>query len=166
VSKFLSSLSPTLRSQIQGQILEGDSTPTLTTTFSRVIRVSTGADVSFAPSIEHQSVMVSRRGCGRNLEEDDEDLLEVDVAHMEADRVPLRKAISNAGTMDAVITSPRSVGRNLINLSGRSYLSLTLLLCTPQDYSSTSSTIPGSSTVVLTQEYDQLRQLEFSQSNL
>ena len=41
------------------------------------------------------------------------------------------------------------------------------LCSTPQDYSSTSSTIPGSSTIVLTQEeYDRLRQLEFSQNNL
>ena len=31
-----------------------------------------------------------------------------------------------------------------------------------QDYS---STFPGSSTVILTQEYDRLRQLEFSQTN-
>jgi len=37
---------------------------------------------------------------------------------------------------------------------------------TPQDYSSTSSTIPESSTVVLTQEYNRLRQLEFSHTNL
>ena len=37
----------------------------------------------------------------------------------------------------------------------------------PQDYSSTSSTLPRSSIVVLTQEeYDRLRQLEFSQNNL
>ena len=62
------------------------------------------------------------------FEEEDEDLLEVDVAHMEADRVPLRKSIGNAGTVDTVITCPRSAGRNLIDLSGHSYLSLTLLL--------------------------------------
>jgi len=37
VSKFLSGLSPTLRSQMQGQILGGDSIPTLTSTFSRVM---------------------------------------------------------------------------------------------------------------------------------
>ena len=41
------------------------------------------------------------------------------------------------------------------------------LRSTPQDYSSTPSTLPGSSTVILTQEeYDRLRQLEFSQNNL
>ena len=34
----------------------------------------------------------------------------------------------NAGTVDAVITSSRSAGRNLVDLSGHSYLSLTLLL--------------------------------------
>ena len=62
------------------------------------------------------------------LEDKDVDLLEVDVAHMEADRVPLRKGLSNADTVDAVITSPRSAGRNLVYLSGHNYLSLILLL--------------------------------------
>ena len=52
------------------------------------------------------------------LEDENVDLLEVDVARMEADRVLLRKVLSNAGTMDAVITSPRSAGRNLVDLSG------------------------------------------------
>ena len=65
VSKFQSGLSPILRSQVRGQILEGDSIPTLTAT-SRVMRVSTRSDVSSAPSIE-QSTMISGRGksCGR-----------------------------------------------------------------------------------------------------
>jgi len=62
VSKFLSDLSPTLRSQVWGQIL-GDKIPTLTAT-SRVMRVSTGSEVSSAPSIE-QSVMIFGRGRGR-----------------------------------------------------------------------------------------------------
>ena len=70
VAKFLSGLSSTLRSWVWGQILGGDSIPTLTATFSRVMRVSTGADIFFAPFIE-QSAMVSRcgrnRGCGRNF---------------------------------------------------------------------------------------------------
>ena len=52
VSKFLSGLSPTLQSQVRGQILGGDSIPTLTAIFSRVMRVSTGADVFSAPSNE------------------------------------------------------------------------------------------------------------------
>jgi len=56
-------LSATLRSQVRGQILGGDSILTLIATFSRVMRVSTGADVSFAPSM--QSVMVSGRDRGR-----------------------------------------------------------------------------------------------------
>ena len=68
MSKFLSDLSATLRSQVRGQILGGDSIPTLTVTFSRVMRVSLGAgvDVSSAPFIE-QYAMVSGydRGCGR-----------------------------------------------------------------------------------------------------
>jgi len=62
------------------------------------------------------------------LEDEDVNLLEVDVARMEADRMPLRKALDNAGTVNIVITSLRSVGRNLVDLSKHSYLSLTLLL--------------------------------------
>jgi len=54
--------------------------------------------------------------------------LEVDVDLMEADRVPLRKALSNVGLVDVVITSPKSVGRNLIDLIRYSYLILVLLL--------------------------------------
>jgi len=61
VSKFLSGLSPALRSQVQGQIPRGGSILTLTATFSRVMRVSTGADVFSASSID-QSDMYSGRG--------------------------------------------------------------------------------------------------------
>ena len=39
VSKFLSCLSLTLRSQVRGQILGGDSIPSLTATFSRVLKI-------------------------------------------------------------------------------------------------------------------------------
>ena len=46
-------------------MLGGDSIPTLTATFSRVMHVSTGADVSSASSID-QSVMYSGRGRGRS----------------------------------------------------------------------------------------------------
>jgi len=61
------------------------------------------------------------------LEDEDVDLLEVDVTRMEADKVPLRKDPGNAGTVDVIITCPRSAGRNLIDLSEHSFLSLTLL---------------------------------------
>ena len=44
------------------------------------------------------------------LENEDMNLLEVDVARMEANKVPLRKNADNAGTVDAVITSLRSAG--------------------------------------------------------
>ena len=64
VLKFLFGLSPALRSRVWGQILR-DSILTLTATFSRVMRVSIGADGSSAPSIE-QSVMISERGRGRS----------------------------------------------------------------------------------------------------
>jgi len=49
---------------VQGQILGGDSILTLTVTFSRVMRVSTGANVSSASFIE-QSVIISGRDRGR-----------------------------------------------------------------------------------------------------
>jgi len=58
------------------------------------------------------------------LEDEDVDLLEVDVARMEADRVPLSKDPDNAG----IITYSRSAGRNLVDLSGHNFLSLTPLL--------------------------------------
>jgi len=105
---------------------------TLTVTFSRVKRVSTGADAFFASSIE-QSVMIfgRDRGRGRNFVGRGRDLLEVNMACMEADTVPLRKDLSNADTVDTVITSPRSAGRNLIDLNGHNYLSLILLLHVP-----------------------------------
>jgi len=66
VSKFLSGLSPTLRSQVRGQILGGDSVPTLTTTFSRVMRASTKTNVFSAPFIE-QSAIVFGRGRDRDF---------------------------------------------------------------------------------------------------
>ena len=62
------------------------------------------------------------------LEDEDVDLLEVDVARMEADRVPLRKNPGNAGTVDAAITFPRSVRKNLVDLSGHRFLNLIPLL--------------------------------------
>jgi len=62
--KFPSGLSPSLRSQVQGQILRGDSILTLTVTFSKVMCVFTEADVSPAPFIE-QSNMISGRGRDR-----------------------------------------------------------------------------------------------------
>jgi len=129
VSKFLSGLSPTLRSQVRGQIL-GDSIFTLTATFSRVMRVSLELIVFSAPSIE-QSVMISGcgrgRGRGRDFRGRGRGFVGGGRGSYE-DRVPLRKDPGNASTVDAIITSPRSAERNLIDLSGQSYLSLILLL--------------------------------------
>ena len=48
-----------------GQILGADSIPTLTIIFSRVMCVTTGADVSSVSSIE-QSAMYFGRGKGRD----------------------------------------------------------------------------------------------------
>jgi len=67
VSKFLSSLNPSLRSQVRGQIMEGDNIHTLTATFSRVMHISVGADVTTAPSIE-QSAMAFGHGKDRDYD--------------------------------------------------------------------------------------------------
>ena len=48
---------------MRGQILGGDNILMLTATFSRVMRISTGADISYASSID-QSAMYSGRGRG------------------------------------------------------------------------------------------------------
>jgi len=50
------------------------------------------------------------------------------VARMEADKVTLRKDPGNTDTINAIITSPRSVGRNLVDPSGHNFLSLIPLL--------------------------------------
>jgi len=49
---------------VQGKILGGDNILTLNTTFSRVMRASTGDSVSSAPTIE-QSVMIFGHDRGR-----------------------------------------------------------------------------------------------------
>ena len=68
VSEFLSGLGPTLRSQVWNQILR-DSIPTLIATFSRIMRVFTGLNVSSAPSIEQFAMIFGRgRGRGRGLD--------------------------------------------------------------------------------------------------
>jgi len=90
VSKFLSGLSSTLRSQVWSQILGGDSIHTLTATFSRVMRVSTGSDVSSAPSIE-QPVMAEDVVVAAILKDEDVDSLEVSVNLMEANRASLER---------------------------------------------------------------------------
>jgi len=51
---------------MRGQTLGGDSIPTSTATFSRVMRVSIGADVFSAPCIE-LSAMIRVRGHGRDF---------------------------------------------------------------------------------------------------
>ena len=68
VSKFLSGLSPTLRSQVHCQILGEDNILTLTVTFSRDMRVFTRDDVSSAPFIEQSAMIFGRdRGCGSDF---------------------------------------------------------------------------------------------------
>jgi len=63
------------------------------------------------------------------LEDEDMAPLEVDMVLTEADRVPLRKNLNKIGIVNAVITSPKSPGRNLVDLSGHNYLILILLPC-------------------------------------
>jgi len=143
---------------VRGQILGGYSISTLTSTFSRVMRVSAGSEVSSAPSIE-ESVIISGRGRvrGRNCDFGGRGhgSLEVDV-----------ESASEKGPWQC-----RHCGRNN-HISEKCWEKFgrpewaqfsdsgSLAPCgTPQS----SSAIPGSSTVVLSQEeYDRLRQLEFS----
>jgi len=63
------------------------------------------------------------------LEDEDVNPLEMNVDPLEVDVVPLKKDPGNVSTVDAIITSPRSVGINLDNLSEHSYLILILLPC-------------------------------------
>ena len=114
---------------MRGQILGGDSIPTLTVTFSRVMRVSIGADFSSAPSIE-QSAMVSGRGRdrGRDFGERGRGFIGSGRGSYGFRQSASEKGPRNAGTVDAIIIFLRSVERNLIDLSGHNYLSLILLL--------------------------------------
>ena len=119
--QFLSGLSPTLRSQVRGQILREDSIFTLTATFSRVMRVFTGADVSSAPFIE-QSVMISGRdrgyGRGRVFGGRGREFIRGGRDSYGGRQSASEKGPHNAGIVNAVITCLRSVGRNLVDLSG------------------------------------------------
>ena len=55
--------------QVRGPILGGDNIPTLTVTFSRVMRVSTGVDVTTAPSVVQSLVTFEcGRGRGRGID--------------------------------------------------------------------------------------------------
>ena len=95
---------------MRGQILRGDDILTLTVTFSRVMCVSTVADVSPALSVE-QSAMIFRRGRGH-----DHVVILENVAHLEevnpmvAGRVALIRGSSNISIAEGIIISLRSVG--------------------------------------------------------
>jgi len=80
-------------------------------------------------------------------------------------RVSLRKAPDNVGIVDITITSPKSAGRNLNVLSGHNFLILVLL---PRVVLRVFHLLfMALSRFVLSQEeYDRLRQLEFSQNDL
>ena len=130
VSKFLSGLSPPLRSQMRGQMLGGDSISVLAATFSRVMQVSTGFEASSAPSIE-QSVMIFGSGRGRGRGRDfggrGRRFIGGGCGSYGSRQSAFEKAPSNVGIVDLAITSPKSAGRNLNVLSGHSYLILVLL---------------------------------------
>ena len=116
-----------MRSQVRERILREDNILILTRNFFRVMRVST-RDVSSTPIIK-QSAKVSERGRGRDRDRDlkeDIDPLERDVAQIVADRVILIRNPYNVSIVVGIITSLRSVGRNLVALMGTAY-QLTLL---------------------------------------
>jgi len=116
---------------VRDQILEGDSILTLTATVLRVMRVSTRVDVFSAPSIE-QSAMISRhgRGCdhGRDFEGWGRGFVGGGRGSYGGRQSASKKGPDNADTVDKVITSPRSAGRNLVELSRHNFLSLIFLL--------------------------------------
>ena len=156
------------------------------------MRVSTGVDVSSAPSIE-QSAIVSERGYGCDCDRDfrgrglgfvgggrgygrgrGRDFGRQGLGFVRGgrgsyggSRVPVRKDLDNVGTVDAVITSSRSTGRNLVDLSGHNFLSLTPLLRVAllRTIRPLPPLFPDFS-LLLQEGYDRLRQLEFSQNNL
>ena len=61
VAKFLSALKPELASQVRGHILSGDTIPSLTTAFSRVLRIATGT-----PIVHNDQSALATYGCGRD----------------------------------------------------------------------------------------------------
>jgi len=115
---------------VRGQILRGDSIPFLTVTFSKVMHVSTGADMSPAPSIE-QSAMIFERDRGRGRDRDRD--LEEDVAHLEVivvlmvvDRLLVIRGSCNV-SIAKEIASLRSAERSLVALNRHNWLMLILL---------------------------------------
>jgi len=106
---------------VHGEILEGDSIPTLTATFFRVmwyllepmfpLRHPLSSLLWFLGVAEVVSTITI-------LEDENVGPLEVDMVLMEADRVRLIKAPDNVSTVDTIITSPRRAGRNLVDQSG------------------------------------------------
>jgi len=122
VLKFLPGLSLSLRSQVRGQILGGDNIPTLIATFSRVMCVSTGADVTTTPFNE-QSVMASEcgRGCGRGYERDfvgGHGSFGGGRGSYSGRQTVGDKGPGSVSTAEGISTSLRSVGKNLVTLNG------------------------------------------------
>ena len=116
---------------MRGQILRGHSIPFLTVTFSKVMHVSTGADMSPAPSIE-QSAMIFERDRGRGRDRDRD--LEEDVAHLEVivvlmvvDRLLVIRGSCNVSIAKEITTSLRSAKRSLVALNRHNWLMLILL---------------------------------------
>jgi len=94
------------------------------------MRVSTGSDVSSAPSIE-QSVMISGRGRGRGRGRDfgrrGRGFVGGGRGSYGGRQSTSEKAPGNVSIVKVAITSPKSTGRNLDVLSGYNYLILVLL---------------------------------------
>jgi len=130
VSKFLSGLSPPLRSQMRGQMLGGDSILALTATFSRVMRVSTEFEASSAPSIEQSAIIFGRckvRGRGRDFGGQWRGFAGGGRGSYGGKQSASEKAPCNIGIVDVLITFLKSAGRNLDISNGHNYLILVLL---------------------------------------
>ena len=113
VSKFLSGMHLSLRSQVRGHILGRDNISILTATFSGVMCISAGA-VVLLPHL--QSVMSS--GCGRTRDHGRDFVGGREVVFlMMVDRLLVIRGLSYVSTAEGITTSLRSAGRNLVALN-------------------------------------------------
>jgi len=146
---------------VRGQILGGDSIPTLTATFSRVMQVSTGANVSSASSMD-LSAMYSGRGRGRGRR-----------CHFGGGRgsfdagrnVPGRRLnASDKGSRHCTHCGRNNhISEKCWTKFGRSEWAEPHAPCDTHQTPSIIFGSSGSSTVILSQtEYDRLCQIEFS----
>jgi len=155
-----------------GSDIRGDSILTLIATFFRVMHVSTGANMSHAPSIE-QSVMVSGRdrgrGRGHGCDFGGRGSFGGDHGSYAGRQAVGDKGSGNVSIAGETGPSLRNAGRSLVTLNGHSWLMLILLplvillifmLLQPLTLVLLAPTV-----IISQEEYDRMRQFEFSQNS-